>query len=372
MFNDSILNASVNSGSSKIVFSSLRLIDIEDDIKALEQKLGEKFASLSISSKLALLGMCTAYNQVCENPGKHIIDELVGTNGLGLLSLINPVSLIPGRLFAERLIQYYHSNGINFDFYDLDVMALKAGNDLSQHGQEGGDMLLRRFAFAFQELLYVQDPFALLLHIGGDEFLVLSTSGIKIDVDLIKRTIALVDNQDIVDQSNIKVMKTFFKASDFFKGTKAEEFYHLVNKDLLKRQFLFKICYLRSRLGALPRFANLLQVVIYFLLYTLPKVINFRFKRDSDLEWVLKQEYIQEFARQHLPNFRIRFCSYAGSVDVSAFESFKPLMEFINYAPLLKEENRGVKETAWSNNSLEALFLDLRGEHRGVRRQDKK
>jgi GGDEF domain-containing protein len=377
MFANSIL-ATPNVVSSCVVkFSSLSIHHFNDDIEALDQKIGHVFADLSIYTKLALLGMCSAYNQdKLLDSGSSIIQELVGTNGLGLVSLINPVSKVPGRLFAQRLIQFYHQSGVNFHYYFIDLMALKAGNDLSQHGQEGGDMLLERFVMLLQEEVAKQDPTAVVTHIGGDEFLVIVPSCNPIDMDSIKDTIAKADNIDIVDPSNIKVMKTFYNSSVLFKGTEVEQFTSVVTKELKKRQFEFQLCYLSTCLCSLDRFHNIVYAFVYFLFFNLPKVLSFRFKRDTDIDWVMNQDYIKQIASKALPQFRIRFCSYYGKVHVSSFDSFKPLMEFINYAPLLKVENREAKEKMWTAKvgkpDPEVKYLDLRGEHRLNRKVDTK
>jgi GGDEF domain-containing protein len=375
MFLHSILAAPSVVSSCVVKFSSLSIHHLNDDIEALDQKIGPSFADLSVNSKLALLGMCSAYNQAnLLDSGSSIIQELVGTNGLGLISLINPVSKVPGRLFAQRLIQFFHQSGVNFHYYFIDLMALKAGNDLSQHGQEGGDMLLERFVMLLQEEVAKQDPTAVVSHIGGDEFLVIVPSCNPIDMDSIKDTIAKADNTDIVDPSNIKVMKTFYNSRSLFNGTDVEQFTSTVTKELNRRQLEFQLCYLNTSLRSLSRFHNIVYAFVYFLFYKLPKVLTFRFKRDTDIDWVMNQDCIKRIASQELPPFRIRFCSYYGTVHVSSFDSFKPLMEFINYAPLLKVENRETKEKMWTAKdgkpNPEVKYLDLRGEHRLNRKVD--
>lgn len=353
-------------------FVFLKLDEVEDDIKALDQVIGPKFANLFQTTKLTLMGFCSAYNGIkMSDPGQSIVDA-VGSNDFGLINQLNNTSSYANRQLATMLIKYYYRIGLVFSFYFVDIMALKTANDCGVKGQASGDAFLKLFINSLDQILRDMGFDGIIFHFGGDEILIISPSGMTLDMKEVQARMSQIDTSEIVDPSSVLLIDKFLQAKNLFDSRALEELDSFVKLELHFKEFLpfvwDCINLPPSKLVNINMLISLLECAL--IMYDQIIENSFQFRRASDIEQILSSPEVKQKALQVLPKFELRFCYVKGVINPKFFQDHLEIIDYITNCPELKDFNAKTKKQLWKDKSLLALYMDLRGDYRAMRSTD--
>jgi GGDEF domain-containing protein len=362
-FNNDLLN---------VDYASLDLI-----ISNLDKIIGDSFTVLSVPTKVLLLASTSSFNAIScldlkTSLSNSIVQDLIGYNGIGLLNLVNPITNIMGRTFAELLLRYFHINNTPFQSCFIDMMALKSINDLGS--QAKGDLALKRFAVEVEKWAEFNSKKLIITHWGGDEFLIINTDNEIIDLMSLSQWFENVKTEDIYDVSSRKVIELYLARQKLFTNNQLKPLLSIIKKIEFKRLIcnnLFdayiELSYMMCRnVGIMYLLSILAFVLIYF-----PIILIRNRRRESDRYLVFQNTLVKQKAKEIIPQPQIRFVGFCQPIIPSNFARIENLINYINNCPEVKQLNRSFKQSFWKTGSLEAIILDIRGEHLKRRASDR-
>jgi GGDEF domain-containing protein len=343
--------------------------EIDAVIDELDTIFGESFSSLSIYTKRALLAMAPSVQKRKFDPQKPVTQKLVDELTDFPIS-ISPVTNVIGRARGEQILKSLRKSGQHFKVLSFDVAALKFYNEYGIGGPNAGDLQLKLNAMQTEIFLNKKYGNFLLIHWGGDEFIIIIFDG-ELDEDEFSDFISdNIDTTELVDVSSPKVIQAFAQRSDLF-GCDGIDLLKMRLDYLTIRQFidvraLNSLTWLLFNTQDFTGFGNL-YVLNLIQLHNEFEAGNLRL-RESDLELVYEDKLLKLLAKEWIPQPKIKvFCQTLDSSDMVPGQC---VVQFVNYVPLIKENNPKYKAQLWKVDPKRAYPLDVRLDHLSRRAQD--
>jgi GGDEF domain-containing protein len=372
------IDSSIEVATPKLVNTKIKVRDfsfkvmgqeIDSVIDELDTIFGESFSSLSIYTKRALLGMAPSAQKRKFNPQKPITQKLVDELTDFPIS-ISPATNVIGRARGEQILKSLRKSGQRFKVLSFDVAALKFYNEYGIGGPNAGDLQLK--LNARQSEIYLSKKYGnfLLIHWGGDEFIIIIFDG-EVDEEEFSNFISdNIDTTELVDVTSPKVIQAFAERSDLFDCEGIDLL--KMRLDYLKiRQFinvraLNALTWLLFNTQNFKGFANL---YVINLLQLCDEFDAGKLRlRESDLDLVFEDKLLRLLAKQWIPQPKIKiFCQTLDSNDMVPGQC---VVQFVNYVPLIKENNPAFKAQLWKVDPKRAYPLDVRLDHLSRRAQD--
>jgi GGDEF domain-containing protein len=342
--------------------------------------ISEEFKVLKIATKLDLIKLTRIFNNSNNLylPFETILNDFYGNNGIGLLTMINPISNLLNREIGEKILDNLRKKDIEFKTTIIDLMALKSANDFSINGLDSGDKYIAIFAENLQNYLFDLGINFTLIHWGGDEFLILTQQETELDLTMIQKYFLTIDTTSIFDVTNPTFVMEHIKQAEFFGGDLLE----------LKRNIEQEVKYLKSKkyflalknsfLNTLHPRNNIHLIISILNMVTIISIIKKTspYLRKKDLENLYLNSVFFNYCdykniiKRILPLPKIRLVGLQINIFPKDFNSTKALISFINNCTELKMENHKIKENLWKNKDLCALMVDPRLQHRKARADD--
>jgi GGDEF domain-containing protein len=331
--------------------------EVDPVIDELDSTFGESFAKLSIFTKRALLGMTPTFNYTSNSP--KVMQALVNELSDFTLS-ISPVTNVIGRARGEQILNSLRKSGVRFKVLSFDVAALKLFNEYGIGGPNAGDGQLNLIGHFSEKYLATKDGNFLLIHWGGDEFIIIIFDGELDEVEFADYIKDSIDTASLLDVTSTKVMQAYVDKHNLFDCEGIELLKTRI--DYLKLQRAMKVRLITNLTWALFSSKNFVGFAYLWMVVTdqIKDELasgNVRL-RESDLAQVYEDEYAKHLAKKFIPQPKvIVFTQLLDSVDMKPDQD---VVNFVNDVPLIKKKNASAKRKAWETNPKAALMLDIR------------